>query len=153
RPLQFHFWGDDTAPDASDERTDAALEACASQIVELLSGRHTIGCRGVQPGSIAVLLPTRTQVLQLRAALRARNVPCVTSAWGSVFDSGWARDLRIVLYAALHPRDAGAVRAALATRLGGRSFVELRDQREDVDAGQRAAELFERYDRRWRTRG
>jgi exodeoxyribonuclease V beta subunit len=170
RPLCFHYWEGGAVPDANDARVEAALEACANHVVELLSGRHTIGTRAVQPGDIAVLLPTRAQVTQLRAALRERNVPCVSSAWTSVFDSPWARELRIFLYAALHPRDEGAVRAALATRLGGRTFVDLRDQRTTVDTGQepecrgdhgrpgaagwqRDIAAFERYERQWRTRG
>ncbi len=153
RPLRFHYWDGAAVPASAEERGDAALTACANHVVELLSGRHTIGARSVQPGDIAVLLPTRQQVLQLRDALRARNVPCVSSAWSSVFDSPWARELRIMLYAALHPRNEGAVRGALATRLGGRTFVQLRDQRDDADAWQRDAETFERYERIWRTRG
>ena len=153
RPLHVHYWDGDDLPDSADERVGAALNACASQIVELLSGRYAIGTRSVQPGDIAVLLPTRQQVLALRDALRARNVPCVTSAWSSVFVSPWARELRIALYAALHPRDEGAVRGALATRLGGRTYVQLRDQRDDSEAWQRDAEAFERYEHIWRTRG
>ncbi|HEX3122777.1 MAG TPA: UvrD-helicase domain-containing protein, partial [Rhodanobacteraceae bacterium] len=152
RPLRFHYW-DGAVPDSAEDRSEAALSACANHVVELLSGRHTIGARSVQPGDIAVLLPTRQQVLTLRDALRERNVPCVSSAWSSVFDSPWARELRIVLYAALHPRDEGAVRGALATRLGGRTFAQLRDQRDDADTWQHDAEMFESYERIWRTRG
>ena len=153
RPLRFHYWDGAGVPDAADARVEAALDACANHVVELLSGRHTIGARAVQPGDVAVLLPTRAHVLLLRDALRERNVPCVTSAWSIVFDSQWARELRIVLYAALHPRDEGVVRAALATRLGGHTFVELRNQRDDPAEVQRGADRFERYDQLWRTRG
>jgi exodeoxyribonuclease V beta subunit len=153
RPLQFHYWDGNSVPDGADERVTAALEACARQVVELLSGRHTIGERAVQPGNVAVLLPTRAQVLQLRDELRARGVPCVSTAWSSVFDSPWARELRIVLHAALHPRDEGAVRAALATRLGGRTFHELRDQRGDPDAWERDAAMFDAWEHCWRRRG
>jgi exodeoxyribonuclease V beta subunit len=151
--LRFHYWDDASVPNGAEERSDAALTACANHVVELLSGRHTIGARSVRPGDIAVLLPTRQQALKLRDGLRERNVPCVSSAWSSVFDSPWARELRIALYAALHARNQGAVRGALATRLGGRTFAQLRDQREDADAWQRDAETFERYERIWRTRG
>jgi exodeoxyribonuclease V beta subunit len=153
RPLQFHYWDGSAVPNAVAERVDAALEACANHVVELLSGAHTIGARTVQPGDIAVLLPTRDQVSRLRAALRERGVPSVASAWNIVFESAWARELRICLYAALHPRDAGAVRAALATRLGGRTFVELRDEHADIAAWQRDAETFEHYEILWRRRG
>jgi exodeoxyribonuclease V beta subunit len=153
RPLQFHYGDGDALPGKQEERVEAALTACANQVVELLSGRHAIGARALQPGDIAVLLPTRAQVLALRAALRERNVPCVVGAWSSVFDSPWARELRIVLHAALHPRDDGAVRAALATRLGGRNFAELRDERDDAQAWQREVARFERHDRLWQRRG
>ena len=153
RPLQFHCWDGSSVPDGNEERVGAALDACARQVVELLSGRHTIGNRAVQPGNIAVLLPTRAQVIQLRDGLRTRGVPCVSTAWSSVFDSPWARQLRIVLHAALHPRDEGAVRAALATRLGGRTFHELRDQLGDVDAWERDAATFDAWERCWRRRG
>jgi exodeoxyribonuclease V beta subunit len=153
QPLQFHYWDGSSVPDGADERVSAALEACARQVVELLSGRHTIGKHAVQPGNIAVLLPTRAQVLLLRDELRARGVPCVSTAWSSVFDSPWARELRIVLHAALHPRDEGAVRAALATRLGGRTFHELRDQRGDADAWERDAAMFDAWERCWRRCG
>jgi exodeoxyribonuclease V beta subunit len=153
RPLQFHYWDGGSVPDASDERVAAALDACAKHVVELLSGRHTIGEQALQPGNIAVLLPTRAQVLQLRTALRARGVPCVSTAWSSVFESPWARELRIVLYAALHPRDEGAVRAALGTRLGGRSFHELRDEHGDSAGWERDSAMFAAYERCWRRRG
>ena len=153
RPLQVHYWDGNGVPDGADDRVGGALNACARQVVELLSGRHAIGERTVQPGNIAVLLPTRAQVLLLRNELRARGVPCVSTAWSSVFDSPWARELRIMLHAALHPRDEGAVRAALATRLGGRSFQQLRDQRGDPDASERDASMFGAWEICWRRRG
>jgi exodeoxyribonuclease V beta subunit len=153
RPLHVHYWDDNVVPDGNDERVAAALAACAGQVVELLSGRHAIGERTVQPGNIAVLVPTRAQVLLLRDELRARGVPCVSTAWSSVFDSPWARELRIVLHAALHPRDEGAVRAALATRLGGRTFEQLRDQHGDADAWESDAAMFDAWEHCWRKRG
>ena len=131
-PLHIHYWNEEV-PDAAPQRMRAALEACANQIVDVLtSGDHTIGDEPVKPGDIAVLLPTNGQVTQLRDLLVERNVPCVTTARSSVFDSDWARELQIVLHAALHARDAGAVRAALATRLGGKSYQDLRDLSNDL---------------------
>lgn len=128
-PLNIHYWNEDV-PDAAPQRMRAALEACANQIVDLLaSSRHTIGDQAVKPGDIAVLLPTNGQVTELRDLLDERHVPCVTTARSSVFDSDWARELQITLHAGLHPRDAGAVRAALATRLGGKSYQDLRSMR------------------------
>jgi len=153
RPLQFHYWDSAEVPGAANERIDAALDACASHIVELLSGRHTIGRRRVEPADIAVLLPTGRQIVLLRTRLRSLGVPCVSTAWNSVFESHWARELQIMLYAALHPRDDGAVRAALATRLGGASYDELHALREQPDVWQRESEVFARLDRLWQARG
>jgi exodeoxyribonuclease V beta subunit len=151
--LQFHYWDAAEVPIAGNERVEAALDACANHIVELLSGRHTIGTRRVQPADIAVLLPTGRQIALLRTRLRACAVPCVSTAWSSVFESPWARELQIILYAALHPRDDGAVRAALATRLGGAGYDQLRSLREQPDVWQRETEVFARFDQLWQSRG
>lgn len=150
-PLCFHYRAD--AAESQPERRQAALEACANQIVDLLSGGHRIGARGLQPGDIAVLLPSHGDIAELRALLQARDVPCVTSSRNDVFESDWARELRIVLHAALHPRDDAAARAALATRLGGRSWNELRALVADPDAWQRETALFRELDATWRSRG
>jgi exodeoxyribonuclease V beta subunit len=153
QPLQFHYWDAPEVPAGSNERVEAALDACADHIVELLSGRHAIGARRVQPGDIAVLLPTGRQIALLRTRLLARAVPCVSTAWSSVFESPWARELHVILYAALHPRDDGAVRAALATRLGGADYEQLRSLREQPDIWQRETEVFARLDGLWQSRG
>jgi exodeoxyribonuclease V beta subunit len=153
QPLQFHYWDAAEVPAGSNERIEAALDACANHIVELLSGRHAIGSQHVQPGDIAVLLPTGRQIAVLRTRLRARGVPCVSTAWSSVFESPWARELQVILYAALHPRDDGAVRAALATWLGGADYQQLRLLREQPDVWQRETEVFARLDGLWQSRG
>ncbi len=152
-PLQIHYWNDDV-PDAAPQRTRAALEACANQIVELLaSGLHTIGDQPVKPGDIAVLLPTNMQVMDLRDLLDERHVPCVTTARSSVFESDWARELQITLHAALHPRDAGAVRAALATRLGGKSYQDLRSIGNDPVAFETESRRYAVVGETWRSAG
>src|SRR5690606_27420436 len=85
---------------------------------------------GAAPGDIAGLLPGHANVLELRALLQQRRVPCVGAGNSSVFDTDWARELQVVLYAIEHPADAGAVGAALATRLGGLDFERLRELRD-----------------------
>jgi len=151
RALHIHYCAD--APASQRERKDAALEACANQIVELLSGGHRIGARALQPGDIAVLLHSHADIAALRALLQARDVPCVSSSRDDVFKSDWARELQIVLHAALHPRDDAAARAALATRLGGRNWTELRALAADPDAWQRETALLRELDALWRRRG
>ena len=152
-PLQLHYWHGDV-PESAPERTAAALEACADQIVDLLaSGDHTIGDEPLKPGDIAVLLPTNAQITHLRALLDERHVPCVATARSSVFDSDWARELQIVLHASLHPRDAGAVRAALATRLGGKSYQDLRDMGNDPAAFEAESQRYAAMGESWRREG
>lgn len=152
-PLHIHYWSEDV-PDAAPQRTSAALEACANQIVDMLAlGEHMIGDELLKPGDIAVLLPTNGQINELRALLDERHVPCVATARSSVFDSDWARELQIVLHAALHPRDAGAVRAALATRLGGKSYQDLRRMGNDPAAFETESRRYAVMGEAWRSVG
>jgi exodeoxyribonuclease V beta subunit len=124
RPLVFHYLED--APEKAEPRRDAALDACADHIVQLLSGSHSIGNAPLQPGDIAVLLPKNKHISELRMRLRARNVPCVGGGRSSVFATDWARELQWLLHAAAQPADPGLVRAALATRIGGQDYQSLR---------------------------
>ncbi|KGM52100.1 hypothetical protein N792_07135 [Lysobacter concretionis Ko07 = DSM 16239] len=152
RPLQLHYWPD--CPDDADSRRSAALEGCANQIVELLTpGRHSIGGNPLVPGDIAVLLPANGDITRLRRLLSARNVPCVSSVRSSVFESDWARELQIVLYAAQHPRDEGAVQAALATRLGGKTYADLLALRDRPEHWQALSDDYAALGDIWRTRG
>ncbi len=124
RPLVFHYLQE--APGSAETRRDAALDACANHIVQLLSGSHTIGEALLQPGDIAVLLPQNRHVSDLRLRLQARGVPCVGGGRSSVFATDWARELQLLLHAAAQPSDSGLVRAALATRIGGLDYPTLR---------------------------
>ncbi|WP_397573141.1 UvrD-helicase domain-containing protein [Silanimonas sp.] len=97
-----------------------AIDACAALVVDLLaSGRHRLGDRPLQPGDLAVLLVSNAEVSALRRALQRHGVPCAGQGRQTVFDSEWARDLLLALYAVRHPGDAGALRAALLTPLFG----------------------------------
>ena len=124
RPLAFHYLDD--APTIAEARRDAALDACANHIVQLLSGRHAIGDSPLQPGDIAVLLPKNKYVSALRIRLQARGVPCVGGGRSSVFATDPARELQLLLHAAAQPADPGLLRAALATRIGGMDYAGLR---------------------------
>lgn len=124
RPLVFHYL--DQAQEGVEQRRDAALDACADHIVQLLSGNHAIGDAALQPGDIAVLLPKNKYVSALRLRLQARNVPCVGGGRSSVFATDWAHELQLLLHAAAQPSDPGLVRAAFATRIGGMDYEGLR---------------------------
>jgi exodeoxyribonuclease V beta subunit len=124
QPLVIHYR--DEIPDTTPQRVFAALQACAWQIAGMLqSGRHTLGAAKLQPGDIAVLLPTNRHVADLRALLVGSGVPCAGAGRNRVFDSEWARELQVVLYAIAHCDDAPAVRAALSTRLLGWEIADL----------------------------
>ncbi len=124
QPLQLHYQADD--PERQPERRRQALEACANQIAAMLvSKQHAIGGRPLQPGDIAVLLPTNRDIASLRARLLARGVPNVGGARDSVFASDLAFELELVLTAVLAEGDESALRAALLTRLWGFDLAAL----------------------------
>ena len=157
RPLVFHYHVDEDAVPAVAQRRRAALDGCAQLVVQLLDGRHRIGQDPLEPGDIAVLLPTNGDVAALRRRLVERGVPCVGAGRSSVFASDWARALQLQLQAAADPRNASALRAALATPLGGETFATLRDWR-DADAEsdprwQAAQRRVEDWQRTWQRRG
>ena len=140
RPLVLQILASDAALDDLEMQ---ALRCCAGQIVQLLSeDGYRIGEKRLQPGDIAVLLPGHRQIRTLAALLKARGVPCVTGSQASVFDSDTARELRLILHAALHAEDPRAQRAAVATRLWGGSLRELQKLRHDPEASDAQARHF-----------
>ncbi len=109
-----------------------ALRACAGQIVHALSDDgYRIGSRRLQPGDIAVLLPSHGQIARLSALLKARGIPCVVTSQKNVFETDTARELHLILHAVLHADDAGALRAALATRVWGASLSQVQQLRHE----------------------
>lgn len=152
RPLQFHY--QQAWPESVGERRDMALETCANQIAALLqSGEHRIGGTPVQPGDIAVLLPKNAQLEQLRALLRERGVPSVTTSRASVFCTDIARELQLILHAVVHCNDLGALRAALATRSWGESYTGLQALGDDPSRWQALTAVFRDWKGLWRQRG
>ena len=132
RPLVLHEL--DAGADL-DELEAHALRCCAGQIVALLSQPGcSLGGESLKPGDIAVLLPGHAQIAKLATLLKARDVPCVTGSQASVFQSDAARELRVLLHAALHAEDPRALRAAVASRLWGGNLPELQRLREDPAA-------------------
>lgn len=132
RPLVLHEL---TSADDSPNLETQALRTCAGQIAWALSNDgYRIGERPLKPGDIAVLLPSHAQIARLAAMLRARGVPCVTVSQKSVFETDTARELRLVMHAALHADDPRTMRAALATRVWGRSLGDLQTLRHDATA-------------------
>lgn len=139
--LVLHFQTDIAG--GQEARRQAALRACASQIVELLNDPlQTIDGRRVGPTDIAVLLPRAADIARLRLLLEARGVPCVATSRDSVLAGDTARELQVLLHGVVHPGDAGALRAAAATRLWGARFAEIRRWQDEPEGLQQVALRF-----------
>ena len=139
--LVLHFQTDIAG--GQEARRQAALRACASQIVELLNDpAHTLDGRRVGPADIAVLLPRAADIAHLRLLLEARGVPCVATSRDSVLAGDTARELQVLLHGVVHPGDAGALRAAAATRLWGARFAEIRRWQDEPEGLQQVALRF-----------
>lgn len=151
-PLVLHHLADD--PGGQDARRRAALRACADQVAALLaSGRHAIAGRALEPGQLAVLLPTNRDITTLRGLLQSRGVPCVGGARDSVFAGDWAFELQVVLQALLADDDEGALRAAMLTRLWGGDLAAVAALDADAAAWDAAAARRRRLQALWRRQG
>jgi ATP-dependent helicase/nuclease subunit A len=85
--------------------------------------------RACRPGDITVLLPARTSLPALEAAMRERDLPYRAENSSVVYTTHEIRHLMLALRAADDPTDQLALVAALRTPLYGCSDVELYDWR------------------------
>ena len=81
--------------------------------------------RQAGPGDAAVLCRTNRQAADVHAELRKLGVPSVLYGDASVFDSDEAQEVELALRAMAEPGDPAGLRAALATRLLGRSGEQI----------------------------
>ncbi|MBJ6979004.1 UvrD-helicase domain-containing protein [Luteimonas sp. MC1895] len=152
QPLALHYLSD--CPGAAPARKQLALEACANQIAGMLaSGSHQVEGTQLQPGHIAVLLPTHDAVADLRNLLNERGVPSVGAGRSSVFAGAWAQEVQLFLHAVQHPHSTAAIHAALATRLGGMDFGGLQTLRTEPAAQARVSKQFETLREIWAEAG
>ncbi|MBK6726753.1 MAG: UvrD-helicase domain-containing protein [Xanthomonadales bacterium] len=141
-PMQLH------APDAD------PLGTCVELIAHyLVPGRWTLGERALGPGDLAVLLPRHDHIVELRERLARRRIPCVGAGRSDLFASTWADELRVVLHALSQPTDAGALRAALATRLLGEDYASLRACAADDARWRQRVEVLLRWAEAWQRHG
>ncbi len=141
----------DLATSNKDIVEQAMADACAGEIAWLLAPRAvTLGGDPLQPGSIAVLVDSNRQAMQVQDALAKAGVAAVCQRRESVFASDEATELRQILDALLTPRHAGLARGALSTRLLGRRLSDLRSM-QDEDADWRAE--LDDLRTRWLERG
>ena len=129
----------------------AACRATVDEITALVSTESDarIGDCRVQPKHITVLVRTNKQATQIQDALHAVGIPAVVSRSGNVFETEEASDLRTLLRAVLAPRDARALRAALATRAWGHAASDIAELAENDDEWQTTVEHFEALRDTW----
>jgi exodeoxyribonuclease V beta subunit len=152
QPLVVHL--EPSPPAAQPDRCEAALLACANQVVRMLGDPELrIGDRRLRPGDFAVLVPSNQQVARMRSLLQARRVPCVGAGRSSVFATDCARELQVLLFGIEHTGDPGAVRAALATRLYGLDFAAVRALDDDLPAWQQHHQRLLRWREEWQRGG
>ena len=158
-PLQLRFLRRQAGEtDITKTRALAVLPgAIAAEITRLVGSGATIedngGTRCVAPGDIAVLCRTNAQAAAVQQALRAQRVPSVLQGDASVFDTPEAEELERVLRAMADPRDARALRAALATQLIGVNGNELWALQNDEPGWDARVQRFQEWYDRWRQRG
>jgi len=133
-------------------KQDAARELpprVASEIVQLLTSGTAIGGRPVCPADVAVLCRTNRQAQQVQNALRARGVHSVLQSEASVFETPEAGEVLLVLHALEDPRNATAVRSALATALLGQTALDLAAMQDDEARWDRWLSRFRTWHDRW----
>ena len=110
------------------EAADAA-DAVATALVDGWQVTDGANLRPCRPGDITVLLPARTSLPALEAALRERDVPYRAENSSVVYATTGIRHLMTAMSAAADPTDELALVAALRTPLYGCSDVELYEWR------------------------
>jgi exodeoxyribonuclease V beta subunit len=132
-----------------------ATNATVAEIVRLLTAANDvrIGERAVEPRDIAVLVRSNRRAEQMQAALRAAGVPSVVSQAGNVFESDEAGELHGLLTAVAAPRDAGALRTALATRAFGYDAAGIAALGAEDTAWQALVDRFDAMRETWTRHG
>ena len=133
---------------AGDSRA-MATRACVAAIHGVLSdaraGKASIKDTPVQPGDIAVLVRSHREATMIQQALALVGIPAVAAGKQSLFATGEARDLHVLLLALLHGGDDGRLRTALATVLVGVDAAGIAALDDDATAGLRWQEQAQRW--------
>ena len=123
-------------------RSDAASAICiavANEIVELLSGDHTLQPqnRKLQPQDIAILVRTNKQAREYQEMLRLVGIPSVLNSTESVFASEEAQHLCTLLEAIAHPGDISLLGQALSLSwfgYDGQTLYQILNSENEVDS-------------------
>lgn len=157
------WWHSGDKPVGVMESRNLLAEACASEIVRLLTlartGQAGFGTPGgdlrpLRPGDIAILVNGATEAAAVRAALARRRVRSVyLSDRSSVLSSPVALDMLHWLRACAEPGQLALLRAALGTPLLALPFERLDQLLRDELVLEEQIETFAGYQALWQTRG
>ena len=150
------WWPTPTTADGRPLGKGAVQEAIPTYVaaeVRRLLAEARLGDRALEPGDIAVLVPTRFVAGDVQAALRDVGVPAVVSRANDVRDSDAMADVELVLRAVLRAGDERALRAALSTELWGWTAREVADLDEDPGTETAIAGRLREWQRGWRRGG
>ncbi|MDT0631278.1 exodeoxyribonuclease V subunit beta [Rubrivirga litoralis] len=131
----------------------AEIPAFVAAEVRRLLAEARLGDRALEPGDIAVLVPTRFQANDVQAALQGVGVPSVVSRSNDVRDSAAMADVELVLRAVLRAGDERARRAALSTELWGWTAREIAGLDDDPETDAAVAGRLREWQRMWRRGG
>ena len=124
-------------PYNADRSRQLATTLCADAIARVLwqgrNGQALIKDRAVQAGDIAVLVRSHREATMVQQALQQRGVAAVAAGKQSLFASGQAGELRLLLLALLQPADERRLRALLSTVLLGASAADIAAMEADGD--------------------
>jgi exodeoxyribonuclease V beta subunit len=122
RPLEWMWVGDEHNTSAKGISKEYGLELVTAkvtnEIVRLISD-------GVPGGNIAVLVRRNVEAQAFKKALDAAHVPAVVGSDGDILASDEGEELVRLAAAIADPRDAWAVRAAMATLLWGSDAADI----------------------------
>ncbi|GAB3737582.1 exodeoxyribonuclease V subunit beta [Luteimonas pelagia] len=141
-PVEFDRKGD-PKPWSAPRSREMATQACVAAIHRVLADAHQGKAalqhkdgrvEPVQPGDIAVLVRSHHQATLVRDGLARAGIPSVAAGRQSLFATGEARELHVLLLALLHGADDARLRTALSTVLLGQDAGAIAALAEDGEA-------------------
>ncbi len=142
-------WWSIPAQSGKDGAAAQVLDRLAEELVHLLSGSIRLGNAPLLPQHCAVLVSTHRQAQAVQDRLRAAGITAVLGSTGDVAGGPAAADWRALLTAVLDPRDAGRLRAALATPMLGFPADRVATLEADVVGWQRLIQEFANWSLIW----
>ncbi len=151
--------GEDGKPLGADDYRTNMAEACASEIVRLLSNPQTGfyadgNIEQVRSRDIAILVRSRAEADTIRQALSKRYLPSVyLSEQGSIFSEPQALEVSFLLQAVAEPSNEQAIRRVLASASLNLSYTDILDFDEDENTHEAILERFFILRETWRRQG